>query len=76
MKQYISSIAGIISIAACFLIAAVAAISGVDPLTSSYRAVCGAVFVYIASTIALRVMARIVLAAIVENKMKEPVEDQ
>ncbi len=76
MKQYISSIAGIISIAACFLIAGIAVISGVDPLTCSYRAVCGAVFVYCVSTIALRVMARIVLAAIVENKMKEPVEDQ
>ena len=70
MKQYISSIAGIISIAACLLIASIAAISGVDPLTSSYRAVCGAVFVYIAATIALRVMARIVLTAMVDGKMQ------
>jgi hypothetical protein len=74
MKQYISSIAGIISIAACFFIAAVGVISGLDPATCCYRAVCGAVFVYVVSTIALRLMARIVITAMVDSKLNEEAE--
>jgi len=71
MKQYISSIAGIISIAACFLIATLGVINGVDPFVCSYRAVCGSVFVYCMMTITLRIVARIVLEAIVESKMSQ-----
>ena len=74
MKQYISSIAGIISIAACFLVAGIGVYNGVDPLTCTYRAVCGSVFVYCVSTLALRVMARIVLSAIVDSRIKEAQE--
>ena len=71
MKQYISSIAGIISIAALFLVATLGVINGVEPVTCSYRAVCGAVFVYCVTTIALRIVARIVLTALVDSKIRE-----
>jgi hypothetical protein len=71
MKQYISSIAGIISIAACFLVATLGVVNGVDPFTCCYRAVCGAVFVYCTTTIALRIVARIVLTALVDSKIAE-----
>lgn len=71
MKQYISSIAGIISIGAFFLVATLGVINGVEPVTCSYRAVCGAVFVYCVVTIALRIVARIVLTALVDSKIKK-----
>jgi hypothetical protein len=71
MKQYISSIAGIISIAALFLVATLGVVNGVEPVVCSYRAVCGAVFVYCVTTIALRIAARIVLTALVDSKMAE-----
>jgi hypothetical protein len=73
MRQYISSIAGIISVAACFLVAALGVVNGVDPFTCCYRAVCGAVFVYCVVTIALRIVARIVLTAMVDSQMSEDV---
>ena len=71
MKQYISSIAGIFSIAAIFLVAIMGVINGVEPITCSYRAICGAVFVYCMMTIALRIVARIVLTAMVDSKISE-----
>ncbi|MBW8014800.1 MAG: hypothetical protein FVQ82_01315 [Planctomycetes bacterium] len=71
MKQYISSIAGIFSIAALFLVAIMGVINGVEPITCSYRAICGAVFVYCMMTIALRIVARIVLTAMVDSKISE-----
>ncbi|MCF7954405.1 MAG: hypothetical protein K9M75_01250 [Phycisphaerae bacterium] len=71
MRHYISSIAGIISIAACFLVAALGVFNGVDLFTCSYRAVCGAVFVYCVVTIALRIVARIVLTAMVDGQMRD-----
>lgn len=76
MKQYISSIAGIISIAAFFLIAILGVINGVEPVTCSYRAVCGAIFVYCVMTVALRIVARIVLTAMVESKISEQQDAQ
>jgi hypothetical protein len=76
MRQYISSIAGIISIAACFIIAGVGVFNGVDPLSCTYRAVCGAVFVYCGTTIALRIVARIVLTAMVESQRTSDIKDQ
>ena len=71
MKQYISSIAGIISIAALFLVAVLGVINGVEPVMCSYRAVCGAIFVYCVTTIALHIVARIIVTAMVESKMSE-----
>jgi len=71
MREYISFISGIISIGALFVVAALGVINGVEPVTCSYRAVCGAVFVYCAVTISLRIVARIVLTALVENKSRE-----
>lgn len=68
MKQYINSVAGVISILSCFLLAGIGVLNGIEPFTCSYRAVCGAVFVYCVVTIALRIVARIVLTALVDSQ--------
>lgn len=68
MREYINSIAGIVSVAACFIIAGVGVFSGIDPFTCCYRAICGAIFVYCISMIALRIIARIILTALIDSK--------
>jgi len=76
MKKYISAIAGIISVLACFVIAGVGAANGVDPATCSYRAVCGAIFVYCAMVIILRIVARVVLSAMIEQMNEQASEEK
>ncbi len=70
MKEYIRSIAVLIAVAACFLVAILGAISKVEPAMCCYRAICGAVFAYCIATVALHIVARIVLTALVDSKVK------
>ncbi|AQT66934.1 hypothetical protein STSP2_00072 [Anaerohalosphaera lusitana] len=68
MKQYIRSLAVTVAVLAFFLIAGIGACSDVDPLVCGYRGICGAIFVYVGATIALRLAMRIVVAQIISNQ--------
>lgn len=67
MNRYIKYLSAMIASFSCFVIAAIGVVNNVNPATCSYRAVCGAIFVYCFMVIILRITARIIISSLLEN---------
>ena len=67
MNQYIKYLSAMIASFSCFVIAAIGVVNDINTVTCSYRAVCGAIFVYCFMVIILKITARIIVSALLEN---------
>lgn len=76
MPLYERAIAMKISISAFFIIAAVAAVVGVEPLTCCKRAVLGAVIVYVMASATVKIVNAVLINAMIKKQMEKEKENK
>jgi len=65
-----------IAVAAFFIIAAVAAVVGVEPLACCKRAVLGAVIVYVMANATVRIVNAVLINAMIKKQMEKEKENK
>ncbi len=65
-----------IAVAAFFIIAAVAGVVGIEPLTCCKRAVLGAVIVYVMANVTVKIVNAVLINAMIKKQMEKEKENR